>query len=123
MLQDRVPYNPHWQAYLLFHYVSSLPIFSPAGNGLERYFRMPAYSRADVGLSYVFFDKNMPLKRNATGILQSCSVTLEIMNLFDLKNTSSFLWIPTIMNGALQMVAVPNYLTPRMLNVKVGVGF
>jgi hypothetical protein len=43
-------------------------------------------------------------------------VSLEVFNLLQISNTVSYLWITDI-NG--REYAVPNYLTPRMFNLKL----
>jgi len=47
---------------------------------------------------------------------KSLWVSLEIFNLLQKANTISYMWVKDIYN---QEWAVPNYLTPRQLNVKL----
>jgi hypothetical protein len=58
-------------------------------------------------------------------IFKDVSFTAEIFNLFGFKNEASFQWIRTVSNqeGIPNVFAVPNYLTGRMLNVKISVKF
>jgi hypothetical protein len=118
MLEDRVLDNAHWRAHVLFHYGSAVPVYVPLGDGLDRYIRMPAYSRADMGLTFVFWDEFMAGYGRRWG-MRALSLTLEVLNVFDVRNVSSYLWVPTIVNGGMQTIAVPNYLTPRLLNISV----
>ncbi|GHT80292.1 hypothetical protein FACS189467_2130 [Bacteroidia bacterium] len=85
---------------------------------------MPSYSRTDVGLTYVFFDKGLPLKSKLNlHPLTSTTLTFEVLNLFDIRNTSSYLWVQTLVHNGTQSVAVPNYLTSRRFNVKLMIEF
>ncbi len=43
-------------------------------------------------------------------------VAFEVFNLFDINNTISYLWIRDITG---RQYAVPNYLTPRLFNLRV----
>ena len=120
MMQDQMPYYPRLRAHLMFHYGSPLPVYVPAGSGLEQYFRMPAYLRADMGLTFVILDKTLtPASHWAFHYVHKFLITIEIMNLFNIQNISSYQWIPAISGSALTTVAVPNYLTPRLLNIRV----
>jgi hypothetical protein len=44
-------------------------------------------------------------------------IGLEVFNLLDITNTVSYLWVKDISTA--RDYAVPNYLTPRLLNVKM----
>jgi len=47
-------------------------------------------------------------------------VSLEVFNLLQIYNTVSYIWIKDINN---RQYAVPNYLTPRLLNIKLTAEF
>ncbi len=47
-------------------------------------------------------------------------LSLEVFNLLQVNNTVSYIWIKDVNN---QQYAVPNYLTPRQLNLKLLVEF
>ncbi|GHU94816.1 TonB-dependent receptor [Bacteroidia bacterium] len=125
MVQDRAIMNSRLQAYLLGHYGSTLPVFVPNNsNNYAAYRQMPAYSRIDFGVRYVLFDETISLKKNTIfSFLKSCVFTIEVLNLFDQLNTSSYLWVPIANSNGTQMAAVPNYLTARRLNFKIAIGF
>jgi hypothetical protein len=127
LLQDHLPALPHWRACLALCYGTGLPALAPADDRYDLAFRMPPYRRVDVGLSYVLFDRaqGARLKEKLGGALQSCTLTLEALNLFNTRNVSSYLWVQTVQYAEqpTAMVAVPNYLTPFRLNLKLGVTF
>ena len=52
--------------------------------------------------------------------LKNIWLGLDIFNLFDIKNTSSYYWITNIDN---HQYAIPNYLTGRQLNIRLIVYF
>jgi hypothetical protein len=43
-------------------------------------------------------------------------VRVEVFNLLDISNTISHLWVSDINN---QEYAVPNFLTPRLINLRI----
>ena len=59
-----------------------------------------------------------------TDWLKEFTVGVEVLNLLDIANTSSLLWVtvPTPQGGFTRL-AVPNYLTARCVNFRVRLGF
>jgi hypothetical protein len=51
---------------------------------------------------------------------KSLWATFEILNLLQVNNTISYTWVKDF-NG--NMYGVPNYLTPRQINIKIGAEF
>jgi hypothetical protein len=82
---------------------------------------MPPYRRVDIGFSKQLIGGHTSFKeKNPLGYLESVWISLEIFNLLQVNNTISYIWVKDI-NGT--QYAVPNYLTPRQLNVKLVVQF
>ena len=52
--------------------------------------------------------------------IKNAGVYLEVFNLLGNKNASSYMWIKDIKN---QYWSIPNYLTYRLINVKLAVEF
>jgi hypothetical protein len=52
--------------------------------------------------------------------LNNAWISLEIFNLFDVSNTISYTWVSDVSG---RQYAVPNYLTPRQINLKLRVDF
>ena len=50
----------------------------------------------------------------------SLVLSLEIFNLLGIRNTISYLWVTDVVQN---QYAVPNYLTSRLLNVKIQAKF
>lgn len=84
-------------------------------------FRTPAYKRVDLGFSYQLAGgTDAIMDRGFFRHLKNIWIGLDVFNLFDIKNVSSYYWITNIDN---QQYAVPNYLTGRQLNARVIVDF
>lgn len=98
-----------------------LPITAPRKGYEDGYFRTPAYKRVDLGFSYQLAGgTDAIMDRGFFRHLKNIWLGLDIFNLFDIKNTSSYYWITNIDN---QQYGVPNYLTGRQLNVRLIVDF
>lgn len=100
-----------------------LPFIAPRTKyeDVKSVFRTPAYKRVDLGFSYQLAGGNDPIMdRGIFRHLKNIWVGLDIFNLFDIKNVSSYYWITNIDN---QQFAVPNYLTGRQLNARLIVDF
>jgi hypothetical protein len=114
--QDYLRSNDNFKAHLNLVFGTGLPFGSPdALRHIETFqqrnnFRLPAYRRVDLGLSY-------HLKAVKLGTFW---LSAEIFNLFDINNTISYLWISDFSN---KQYAVANFLTSRRLNLKINMDF
>jgi len=117
--QDYLPNDPSTRLSLTLMVGGGFP-FGPDGIGNEiaqpedRFFRSPPYRRADIGFIKV-------LKGNWTQQFEEVWISAEIFNLLQARNTVSYLWVKDI--SAAGQYAVPNYMTNRLLNLKVHVDF
>jgi hypothetical protein len=115
--QDYLPMNPTYKMHLAFYFGSSLPFGPPKSARYQQTFRMPTYRRVDIGFSkqliggYSSFKEGNPLNH-----INSLWISLEVFNLLQVNNTISYIWV-TDVSGI--QYAVPNYLTPRQLNLKL----
>lgn len=83
--------------------------------------RTPAYKRVDLGFSYQLAGgTDAIMDRPFFSSLKNIWLGLDVFNLFDIKNTSSYYWITNFDN---QQYAIPNYLTGRQINVRLIVDF
>lgn len=115
--QDYLPMNPTYKMHLAFYYGSSLPFGPPNSPRYKQTFRMPPYRRVDIGFSkQIVGDHTRINKKNPLHYLKSLWVCLEVFNLLQVNNTISYTWV-TDVSGI--QYAVPNYLTPRQINVKL----
>lgn len=119
--QDYIPKFPTWKVNLTLIYGTGLPFGPPNSSRKEQTLRMPPYRRIDVGLSKQIIGSNTRFSpKNPFRAFNSMWITLEIFNLLQINNTVSYLWITDI-NG--KEYAVPNYLTPRIINLKLIASF
>ncbi|MDR0368673.1 MAG: TonB-dependent receptor [Bacteroidales bacterium] len=113
--QDRVPKLPMLKAHINFVYSTPLPASSPY---IRNYIRTSHhYFRTDIGFSWQFVDETTRFgKKNPFRCLKGGYLTFEIANVFDYQNVLSYSWVSNL-EGAYYML--PNYLTPRLFNVKL----
>jgi hypothetical protein len=115
--QDYLPKNPSYKMHLRLVFGSRLPFGPPNSEKYEDVLRIPPYKRVDIGFSkQIIDDKSKFAMNNPLKYLKSLWITAEVFNLFQINNTISYLWIKDVNN---RQYAIPNYLTPRQINVKI----
>ena len=119
--QDYIPGFPTWKMNLTLIYGTGLPIGAPDSPRSEQTRRIPPYRRVDIGLSKQLIGQQTKFSaKNPLRVFDSMWLSLDVFNLLQISNTISYLWITDI-NG--KEYAVPNYLTPRMFNLKLSARF
>ncbi len=119
--QDYFPGYPSVKMSMILFYGSRLPFGPPQGERYMDTFRMPPYRRVDVGFSKALINnEKRSVNQDKKYRIKDAWIGFELFNLFDINNTISYLWISDINN---QMFAVPNYLTGRRINLKIGIRF
>ena len=130
LFQDYVPSNPNFKAYLNLVLNSRLPGGSPtlaipdADAQIDRYdfqTRLRPYRRADIGVAYIIVDQNKIYKKGFLKYFKELDLGLELFNIFDINNTTTNTWIYDV--DSQRYNGVPNILTGRILNFKVGMQF
>lgn len=114
--QDKLLKSPTNKVHLALQYGSGLPTGPPDFNRYKDTLRIPSYRRVDIGFSKDFITAE---RRAKTGILKNCkslALYIEVLNLLQVKNTISFLWIRDVDNV---QYAIPNYLTARQFNLRL----
>jgi hypothetical protein len=115
--QDFLPRNPSYKVNLAMIYGSGLPTTPPSIRKLKNTIYMPPYRRIDIGFSKELigsessFELNNPLRH-----IKSMWITAEVFNLLEINNTISYLWIKDVSGS---FFAIPNYLTSRLINIKL----
>ena len=103
---DYFPGTERWKMTLKLAYADGLPFGSPH-RGLEyQQFRAPAYKRADIGMSFLAYQRNH----------QRIWLGVDALNIFGISNVNSYYWVTDVTN---HQYAVPNYLTGRQINGKI----
>ena len=119
--QDYLPMNPTFKMNIGLYFGSGLPTGAPNTPLYTHTYRLPPYRRIDIGLSKQFIGgEAMHPKKGFFGGFKSLWVTAEILNLLQVNNTVSYTWVRDVNNN---MYGVPNYLTPRQINIKIGAEF
>ena len=114
---DYFPGTERWKMTLRLAFADGLPFGAPH-RGLEYHqFRAPAYKRADIGMSYLAYQR--PAQRSSFGI-RRVWLGIDGLNIFGIANVNSYYWVTDVTN---HQYAVPNYLTGRQINGKVTVEF
>ncbi len=115
--QDFLPRNPSYKVNLALVYGSGLPLAPPTDQKSRNLTTMPPYRRVDIGFSKQLIGESTRFSgKNILNNIESMWVTAEVFNLLEINNTISYLWITDVSND---MWAVPNFLTSRLINVKL----
>lgn len=100
-----------------------LPVTAPRMGYEDRYFKTTPYRRVDIGMSYQLAGGTDDIMdRGFFRHLKNIWLGVDVFNLFDIKNTSSYYWI-TNPNNSSASAAIPNYLTGRQFNLRLIVDF
>jgi hypothetical protein len=122
LFQDYVPNLPDLKAYLNLVYNTGVPGGAPSYSDPYQFQeRLRDYKRADLGISYIFVDSN---KQYTTGWLskfKELSAGLELFNMFDIQNAITNTWVRDVYSKT--QFGIPNFMTSRVLNFKVGMKF
>ena len=122
LFQDYVPNIPNLKMYLNLVYNTGLPGGSPSyANPYEYQNRLPDYKRADLGISYVVIDSKKVFKRGWKSKFKELNIGIEIFNMFDVQNSITNTWVRDVYSK--RQYSIPNYLTPRVFNIRVGMRF
>jgi len=117
-MQDYLATNKNLKVFLNFLYGSDLPFNIPGSIRYRNALTIPPYIRIDVGFSALLLDSEKGNRRSHSPFrnFENIWATLEVFNLIDRDNTVSYMLIKDFSNTT---YALPNRLTPRMLNLKL----
>lgn len=122
LFQDYIPSIPNMKMYLNLVYNTGVPGGSPSYTNPYQYLnRLPDYKRADIGMSYVLVDQNKPNKSGWKQKFKALSIGVEIFNIFDVQNSITNTWVRDV--NSKRQYSIPNYLTPRVFNIRLGMRF
>ncbi|MDE5882283.1 MAG: TonB-dependent receptor [Muribaculaceae bacterium] len=119
---DYFPKFPKLKFSLRGIFSDGLTMTAPRVGRDVAFFRAPAYKRVDIGLSYQLVGEPADGVRSYNFWRHFKSITLgvDLFNLFDISNVSSYYWVTDVNNI---QYAVPNYLTRRQLNFRISAEF
>jgi hypothetical protein len=117
-IQDYLSTNKNFRVYLNLLYGSNLPFNIPGSVKYRNALIIDPYIRADVGFSALLLDNEKSNRRSHNPFrgLENIWLTLEVFNIIDRENTISYLLIKDFSNNT---YAMPQRLTPRLLNLKL----
>ncbi len=117
-IQDYLSTNKNFKVYLNVLYGSNLPFNIPGSVKYRNALTIPPYIRADIGFSALLLDNDRDNRRSHSPFrnFQNIWATLEVFNIIDRENTISYLLIKDFSNTT---YAMPQRLTPRLLNFKI----
>lgn len=121
LFQDYVPDIPDLKMYLNLVYNTGVPGGSPSY--ADPYIfqnRLRDYKRADLGISYIFANEGKKHPRGHwLNELKHLSIGFEVFNLFNNQNSITNTWVRDA--DSKQQFAVPNFMTSRVLNIRMKV--
>jgi hypothetical protein len=116
--QDYLTNNKNFKVYLSTIYGTNLPYNIPGSVAHRNALTIPPYIRVDIGFSAMLLDADKTARRSHHPFrnLDNIWLSLEVFNLIDRSNTISYQLIKDFANNTF---AMPNRLTPRLLNLKL----
>ena len=122
LFQDYIPNLPKMKMYLNLVYNTGVPGGSPSYADVYDYQnRLPDYKRADVGMSYLIINRNNISNSIWKSNIKELSVGFEIFNIFDVQNSITNTWVRDVYSK--RQYSIPNYLTPRIFNLRLNIKF
>ncbi|APQ18404.1 TonB-dependent receptor [Maribacter hydrothermalis] len=120
LFQDYIPTIPDLKMYLNLVYQTGVPGGSPSyADPYNFQNRLRDYKRADLGISYIFANKNKQYpSTHWLHAFKELSFGFELFNLFNNQNSITNTWVRDA--SSKNEYAVPNYLTSRVLNLRLG---
>jgi len=118
LFQDYMPNIPSLKLYLNLVYNTGLPGGSPTYADPYLYqSRLKDYRRVDAGFTYVLKDESTVSNKKWLSGFDEVSIGFEIYNLFNNQNAITKTWVRDVYSKF--MYGMPNYMTQRMINVKL----
>ncbi|WP_299392790.1 TonB-dependent receptor plug domain-containing protein [uncultured Gelidibacter sp.] len=118
LFQDYVPNIPELKVYLNLVYNTGVPGGSPSYvDPYDYQNRLRAYKRADIGFSYALVDRDRTYTSKWKNALKELTIGVEVFNMFDVQNSITNTWVRDVYSK--RQYAIPNYLSPRVLNVRL----
>ena len=116
--QDYLSTNKNVKIYFSGIYGSNLPYNIPGSVKYRNALIIDPYLRIDIGFAAMLLDGEKAARRSHSPFrkFQSIWASLELFNVIDRPNTISYLMIKDFQNNTF---AIPNRLTPRMINLKL----
>ncbi|MCJ7465116.1 MAG: TonB-dependent receptor [Maribacter sp.] len=123
LFQDYVPNIPNFRMYLNLLYSTGVPGGSPSYSDPYLFqSRLRDYKRADLGISHIFVSENNQYpEKHWLHAFKELNVGVEVFNLFNNQNSITNTWVRDVDNK--QHYAIPNFMTARILNLRLSMRF
>ena len=122
LFQDYVKVVPNLKGYLNLQYNTGLPGGSPSyADPYNFQERLPDYKRVDLGVSYVLIDATRSKEEGVFKYFKELTLGAEIFNIFDVQNSISNTFVRDVYTKV--QYSIPNYLSPRVFNVRLTAKF
>jgi len=117
-IQDYLSTNKNFKVYMNLLYGSNMPFNIPGSVKYRNALIIDPYMRVDLGFSALLLDSEKSRRRSHSPFrnFENIWATLEVFNVIDRENTISYLLIKDFSNT---IYAIPQRLTPRLLNLKL----
>lgn len=117
-IQDYLSTNKNFKVYVHLLYGSNMPFNIPNSIQYRNGLIIDPYMRMDIGFSALLLDADKSRRRSHHPFrnVDDLWATLEIFNLIDRDNTISYMLVKDFSNT---VYAMPNRLTPRLINIKL----
>lgn len=123
LFQDYVPDMPNLKMFLNLMYSTGVPGGSPSY--ADPYIfqnRLRDYKRADLGISHTFVGGDTKYsKKHWLGGFKELSAGVEVFNLFNNQNSITNTWVRDVDSKG--QYAIPNFMTSRVLNLRLKMRF
>ncbi len=122
LFQDYVPNMPDLKMYLNLVYNTGVPGGSPSyADPYDYQIRLRDYRRADLGISFELVNPEKEYNSKWKKAFRELSIGFEIYNMFDNQNSITNTWVRDVYTK--RQFAIPNYLTPRVFNLRLSARF
>lgn len=122
LFQDYVPNMPNLKMYLNLVYNTGVPGGSPSyADPYDFQIRLRDYRRADLGIQLELVNPTKTYKANWKKTFRELSLGFEIYNMFNNQNSITNTWVRDVYTK--RQFAIPNYLTPRVFNLRLSARF
>jgi len=122
LFQDYVPNMPDLKMYLNLVYNTGVPGGSPSYADPYIYqIRLKDYRRADLGISFEVVNPEKTYNAKWKKSFRELAIGFEIYNMFNNQNSITNTWVRDVYSKA--QYAIPNYLTPRVFNLRLSARF
>lgn len=122
LFQDYVPNMPDLKMYLNLVYNTGVPGGSPSyADPYDFQIRLRDYRRADLGVSLQIVNPDKTYNSKWKKAFRELSLGFEIYNMFNNQNSITNTWVRDVYTK--RQFAIPNFLTPRVFNIRLSARF